>query len=82
VRTMNSPFGTFFCWVAREVYGADDPRWLVFRAWMLNEAPDWLREAYAAHGEDFAAWIHDKPLVKAAVRALMDQVIAGYELPE
>ena len=82
VRTMNSPFGSFFCWVAREVYGADDPRWLMFRAWMLNEAPDWLREAYAAHGEDFAAWIHDKPLVKAAVRALMDQVIAGYELPE
>jgi hypothetical protein len=86
VRTINQPWygGGFggFCWVAREVYGADDPRWLVFRAWMLTEAPAWLREAYADHGEDFAAWIHDKPVAKAAVRALMEAAIAGYELPE
>jgi hypothetical protein len=49
---------------------------------MLTEAPAWLREAYADHGEDFAAWIHDKPVAKAAVRALMEAAIAGYELPE
>jgi polysaccharide export outer membrane protein len=71
----NPNFG--FCWVAREVYGADDPRWLLFRAWLVAEAPDWLRDLYAAHGEAFAAWIHDKPLVKAAVRALMDLAIAS-----
>ena len=84
VRQYTIPFSTFFgfCWVAREVYGEDDPRWMVFRAWMLNEAPDCLREAYAAHGEEFAAWIADKPLAKAAVRALMDRVIDNYELPE
>jgi hypothetical protein len=46
---------------------------------LLTEAPDWLREAYAAHGEEFAAWIHDKPLAKAAVKALMDQAIKKYE---
>ena len=69
----NPNFG--FCWVAREVYGAENPKWLLFRAWLLTEAPDWLRDLYAAHGEAFAAWIHDKPLVKAAVRCLMDQAI-------
>jgi polysaccharide export outer membrane protein len=74
----NPNFGGF-CWVAREVYGAENPQWLLFRAWLLTEAPDWLREAYAAHGEEFAAWIHDKPLAKAAVKALMDQVIEKYE---
>jgi polysaccharide export outer membrane protein len=76
------PFGfnpNGFCWVAREVYGAENPQWLLFRAWLLTEAPAWLREAYMAHGEEFAAWIHDKPLVKAAVKALMDQVIERYE---
>ena len=73
----NPNFGGM-CWVAREVYGAENPKWLLFRAWMLTEAPTWLRELYAAHGESFAAWIHDKPLVKAAVKALMDQAIAGY----
>jgi len=85
VRSITVPFSQFcfgFCWVAREVYGADDPRWLEFRAWMLTEAPDWLRESYVAHGEEFAAWIHDKPVVKAAVRSAMDLVLAGYELPE
>lgn len=82
VQTVNRlPFGfnpNFgICWVAREVYGADDPRWLLFRAWLFAEAPEWLRDLYAAHGEEFAGWIHDKPLVKAAVRWLMDLAIAS-----
>lgn len=77
----NPNFGGM-CWVAREVYGAENPKWLLFRAWMLTEAPTWLRELYAAHGESFAAWIHDKPLVKAAVKALMDQAIAGYGIED
>jgi hypothetical protein len=65
------------CWVARAVYGETNPRWLLFRAWLLTEAPDWLRELYLAHGEQFAAWIQDKPLLKAAIRTLMDQAIAS-----
>jgi polysaccharide export outer membrane protein len=73
----NPNFGV--CWVAREVYGPENPQWLLFRAWLLTEAPDWLREAYTEHGEEFAAWIHDKPLAKAAVKALMDRVIEKYE---
>jgi len=82
ISTPGSPVGggvgqNTTCWVAREVYGVDDPRWLLFRAWLLGDAPDWLRETYIAHGEQFAAWIHDKPVVKAAIRALMDQAIAG-----
>jgi hypothetical protein len=65
-----------FCWVAREVYGDHDPRWLVFRRWLLTEAPTWLRDAYGRHGESFAAWIHDKPAVKTGVRFLMDQAVS------
>jgi hypothetical protein len=64
-----------FCWVAREVYGAHDPRWLVFRGWLTTDAPSWLRDLYAAHGPAFADWIHDQPLAKAAVRAAMDVVV-------
>jgi hypothetical protein len=73
-----------FCWVAREVYGEENPKWLLFRAWLLTEAPDWLRDAYHTHGEAFAAWIHDKPLVKLAVRAVMDSILAfrGADLAE
>jgi hypothetical protein len=69
--------GGGFCWVAREVYGADDPRWMMFRTWLTTQAPTWLLDAYAAHGESFAAWIHDKPAAKAVVRALMDRAISA-----
>jgi polysaccharide export outer membrane protein len=71
--------GGGICWVAREVYGPENPQWMLFRAWLLTEAPDFLREAYAAHGEDFAAWIADKPVMKAAVKAAMDRVVERYE---
>ena len=64
-----------FCWVAREVYGVDDPRWMTFRAWMKSEAPAWLHDLYAAEGERFAAWLHDRPQAKAVVRGMMDAVI-------
>jgi hypothetical protein len=84
VQTVNRlPFGfnpNDFCWVAREVYGDQNPKWLLFRAWLLTEAPTWLRDLYAAHGEQFAAWIHDKPLVKTVVKCLMDRAIAGSRL--
>jgi hypothetical protein len=65
------------CWVAREVYGAHDPRWMMFRTWLTTEAPTWLLHTYVAHGESFAAWIHGKPAAKAVVRALMDRAISG-----
>jgi len=73
----NPNFGA--CWVAREVYGVHNPRWLLFRAWLMTQAPGWLRETYLAHGEEFAAWIHDKPVLKAGVRMLMETVIAQYD---
>ena len=69
--------GGGFCWVAREVYGPHDPRWVAFRQWLGNDAPQWLHDAYALHGEAFADWIHDKPVAKFGVRQLMDSAIAS-----
>lgn len=66
----------FPCWVAREVYGPNDPRWVVFRDWLTTEAPAWFHDAYVEYGEAFAGWIQDKPAAKRAVRFLMDIVIA------
>jgi len=65
----------YFCWVAREVYGADNPRWLQFRHWMLTQAPAWFRNLYIRHGERFARYIADKPLLKRLIRAFMDSRI-------
>lgn len=63
------------CWVAREVYGVEDVRWLVFREWLLNEAPRWFRHLYLTYGERFAAWVSDKPAIKSVIRSLMNLVV-------
>ena len=66
------------CWVAREVYGVHNPRWLMFRTWITTEAPVWMRNFYAAHGEAVAVWLRDKPAARIAVRLIMDGVLASH----
>lgn len=63
------------CWVAREVYGINNPRWLLFREWMLKDAPVWFRTLYITFGERFAEWIKDKPILKRIVRRFMDDKV-------
>jgi len=69
-----------FCWVAREVYGTDDGRWMQFRSWMLWHAPRWFVKLYMRYGERFAAWIRDKPRIKGVIRQWMDAKINSEEL--
>ena len=64
-----------FCWVAREVYGIENPQWLEFREWMLNDAPSWLRNLYLKYGERTAKFISNKPLVKSIIRKWMNTKI-------
>lgn len=64
------------CWVAREVYGVSNPKWLVFRHWLETSAPVWFHDLYVKHGEKFAAWISNKPIIKRAIRRWMDGRIA------
>lgn len=65
------------CWIAREVYGADDPTWLLFREWLFTRAPKWLLAAYLKSGEQAAHWLRGKELSKAIVRRWMDSRIRG-----
>lgn len=66
-----------FCWVAREVYGPRSVKWILFRDWLMTDSPQWLFDAYKNHGQRFALWIKDKPLVKWIVRAAMDVAISS-----
>ena len=68
--------GAFGCWVAREVYGETNPKWRLFREWLANNAPKWFQNLYNKHGEKFAAWIANKPLLKSVIRKWMDSRIA------
>ena len=64
--------GSQVCWVAREVYGIDNPKWLQFREWMLEDSPSWFRKLYIKYGERFAKFISNKPLLKTIIRKWMN----------
>jgi hypothetical protein len=63
------------CWVAREVYGIENPQWLEFRYWMYNESPSWFRNLYLKYGERFAKFISNKPRIKSIIRKWMNTKI-------
>jgi hypothetical protein len=59
------------CWVARAAFGATDIRWLIFRAWLMDDAPAWFRGLYLLYGELFGAWLTDRPRARSLVRTAM-----------
>lgn len=69
----------FPCWVAREVYGVDNPQWLKFRSWLFDDAPRWLRILYLRYGERFAKVVARHQWLKPALRYLMDKAIESKE---
>jgi len=68
---------TAMCWVAREVYGVNNPQWLQFREYVINDAPSWFRKLYLKYGEKFAKYISDKPRLKSVIKKWMDSKIKG-----
>lgn len=60
------------CWVAREVYGEDDPRWMEFRDWVVGHSPDWFFNAYDKYGAQFAKVVRKVPALKYVIRPFMD----------
>ena len=76
----NKPPAGGGCWVARECYGEQNPRWMVFRLWLFTNAPKWFLHLYITYGERFAAYIHNKPIVKSLIRKWMDSRIAKMEV--
>ena len=71
---IGAAFGAF-CWVAREVYGPQNPQWIQFRNWMLNDSPSWFRNLYIKYGERFAKFISNKPVLKNIIRKWMNTKI-------
>ena len=63
------------CWVAREVYGEENPKWQQFRAWMVSDSPRWFFHLYHRFGERFAKFISNKPRLKNIIRKWMDNRI-------
>ena len=63
---------SLFCWVAREIYGEQDIRWLLFREWLVNDSPKWFYCLYKYLGEYFAKFISNKPRLKKMIKKWMN----------
>lgn len=72
---IGSAIGGMFCWVAREIYGTEDTRWVHLRDYLIENAPEDFLEFYATHGMDIAKQIRDDPEFKARIKVLMDEAL-------
>jgi hypothetical protein len=63
------------CWIAAAVYGESSRKWRIFRHWLLNKAPRIIRRTYLRYGQGFAPKVRAYPLLRVALRLLMDRVI-------
>ena len=66
------------CWVAREVYGIDNPRWVIFFYWKETQAPALFKHSYNIFGRVIAKLIRNNNKIKSVIRSWMDRKIAGY----
>ena len=69
----------FACWIAREVYGPENPKWRKFRTWLFTKSPAWFFRWYMENGESFAKWLSRNPWMKPAIRFWMDSRIRSME---
>ena len=69
--TSSSSDSTNVCWVARAAFGEADIRWMIFRAWLVDDAAAWFRRLYIRHGEAIGNWLADQDRACSVVRALM-----------
>jgi hypothetical protein len=63
--------GPVKCWVARAAFGEADIRWMIFRAWLVDDAPAWFRRLYIRRGEAIGNWLAGQQSARLFVRALM-----------
>jgi hypothetical protein len=59
------------CWVARAAFGETDLRWMIFRAWLIDDTPVWFRRLYVRYGEGIGNWLAGREGARLLVRALM-----------
>lgn len=61
------------CWVAAEIFnGWHEPKTEAARYFINNMAPEIFRKFYLKHGERIAKFIHNKPILKMALRPLFE----------
>ncbi len=63
------------CWIARAAYGANNPKWMMFRRWLLTKAPEWFQAWYLRYGPEIGAKLAGDVAGRKAVREWMDKIL-------
>jgi hypothetical protein len=71
ITTVSGTVPAPICWVARAAFGENDIRWMIFREWLVVDAPAWFLDLYIRHGEAVGAWLQGHARMQSIVRALM-----------
>jgi hypothetical protein len=66
-------WGSSNCWVAAELFGGwNEPKTEQARFFINFLAPKWFLKFYSKYGESIAKFIHNKPLLKMALKPLFE----------
>jgi len=77
---MASTFGSFAssaatifaCWVAREIFGPDNIKWVACKHYILRDSPLWFTKLYLRHGERFSLVIRRHKWLGTILRPLFE----------
>lgn len=76
------PSGGGGCWVAREIYGIDDPKWIMAREFIFFEwkgpIAKMVQRFYTKYGERIAEFIKHHPYFKVLLKPLFDLAVKKY----
>lgn len=61
------------CWVAREVFGDRNPKWIQFRSFVINKSEKWFKNYYLERGERIAGFLKMNPEFKQGVQDYMEE---------
>lgn len=63
------------CFIARLVYGENNPKWIVFFSWKEHAAPKWFKRFYNRFSLNIAGALRPFPSAQALIRRWMDSKI-------
>lgn len=78
VKNVGGQKGT--CWLARAVYGENNPEWKKFRKYIYNIAPEWQKDVYTKYAPRLAKYAKNNNFFRLALRNWMNTKIRN--IPE
>lgn len=78
VKNINSGKGN--CWLARAVYGENNPEWQKFRKYIYNIAPEWQKDIYIKYAPRLALKAKKSSMFRNIIKSWMNTKIRNIEL--